>query len=790
MKGLLGSAVAAKAAAKLKLKAFQEKEKRGRLEELEQEFLNSVKQSKEYTTALKQITDDVVAKLDEFSEIDQDTRFKIHNAIAPKYPEWGKMLTRTCFLVVGDDKDRLNNFEKENERLNTKLTELQKRSLQEVVALREQMRDFSPEQEREMVEMTFYDPLDYLPPSTSALCKDIIRESVKKALNNPNSSFGNNMMRRASAPEMSGKNGDSDKVQELEAAKASLEKQVADFRKKIIEMETEHDEAGQKQKQDLSNLFEAQKIIRKITPQAKVLNLPASFEGYVAQFALPDVKLGSLEVLGGLYVGNGIGYGPCRATKAEAENDLSRLTTAVDGADGQRAKVGELEKTVATLIKECAAARAKPQGCDESVQTELDDSVSVDTEAHRRKATKELALQTEPETPKVVVPQVDPEELREAQELNKALQLQLEQEQAEKKVVTDAKAELESELGTASESLQALQDKILELESRESVPRRPSLRPDPSPRRSSTASNSSELEDLREQLEEAKAKELELEAAKKAANLLMWEMQERIRNLRDAALKAGIPPEMVAALFGEVGLEECMGPDKNIYERLYEDALDRFHRHSRRADVVKLFKADLEYYKHLYTEMVRKKKSMLEAVSPTQDQRPKRLVPEGFLSPMANPEHKARPEFQHLEPVPRPEPLDTMDHRLLDEAPSVLSSSQMSFYASPKHSMRGSGKWPQSCPALAGAPKTPFQGPRLGPQWAPVKNQEAAAVVSTAKMLGNYLGGRFRLPNGGIPSPNKAVGQHVQLPPLQDAPTLDMPPMRKCISTPELRNVH
>lgn len=135
--GLLTTAVAAKAAAKMKMQAFKAKEKQERLDQLEEEFLQEVKTSKDYYSVLKFMNDDVISQLKEVPDFDEAAVCKIQNAICPRIKEWGMMFVRACFLCVGEDKDRLKNLAAENTRMADKLTELQKRSLQEVVALRE-----------------------------------------------------------------------------------------------------------------------------------------------------------------------------------------------------------------------------------------------------------------------------------------------------------------------------------------------------------------------------------------------------------------------------------------------------------------------------------------------------------------------------------------------------------------------------------------------------------------------------------------------------------------------------
>merc|ERR1719240_1220719 len=177
--------------------------------------------------------------------------------------------------------------------------------------------------------------------------------------------------------------------------------------------------------------------------------------------------------------------------------------------------------------------------------------------------------------------------------------------------------------------------------------------------------------------------------------------------------------------------------------------------------------------------MVLKKKA-LESASPIhQDQRSPHqgVAKQRPLNPSANPEHKALNHYSmsrtNPRPLPRPRPqeLDFKDNRLLDESPSVLSTTQ--GFHDPATQM---AFWPQSCPSSFLAPPT-FPGPRVGPQWRRVPHPHAAAVVDAAKMLGNYLGGRFQMPSGGfdpMSNGNRALGQPTHLPPLEDTPILGL----------------
>lgn len=835
MKGLLGSAVAAKAAAKMKMQAFKAKEKNNRLEQLEAEFTDQVKKSKEYQSALKMMNDDIFNKLSELPDFDDNGKWQIHSAVAPKIPDWGKSILKACFLCVGDEKDRLNNAEAENKKMTDKLMELQKRSLQEVVALREKNRDFSPEEEREMEEVSFYDPLDFLPPNQSELCKSIIQEAVKKFASTKPSLANPRMSQTKVDPNLGNKEEELARVKELEEAKATLQKSLQEARTKIMEMESTMEESESKKSQHVADLRDARKLLQRLSPQTGVMELPASFQGFHAQFVLPDVKINALEPLGAFWTGNGVGYGPCRDNKAEAEKDIARFTEAVDKVEAQRAKVDALDKIVRAVLQECIAGSTKPEAFDGSMQTELDDSCSVDAveKVVIRKQSKDAAIDPRPITPKVEerrpskedFEKMEQEALRlkqaeqESLRSNDALQKQLDHEREDKAAMLEAKEKLEKDLAETSSLVAAMQEKISVLEQEAATAAAAAAAAANAEeeeksrvlvRRASNASGSSEIEDLKEQIDEQQTKIEALNAEIKKINLLMWEMQERIVSLRDRLLKAGVPPDVLKPIFEELGVDDCTSQNKTIHDRLYEDALERFNRHRRRADVIKLFKKDLEYYKNLYVEMVRKKKTLIEATSPKRELRSREKILPGI--PIANPEHVPLPLYPRPSPraKARPAALDLTPS--LTEFPSPLSASQAQFYMSahrsPKQSTQNSAlwspspnqkAWPQSCPSgsvmrsvgAPPAPSEPFRGPRLGPEWRMVQHPQAAAVVNKAKMMSDFLGGRFQIPNGGIPSPSdSALPQPKQLPPLEDVcvPALNQPEAKipRSVSTPVL----
>lgn len=657
--------------------------------QLERDYLEAITNDKDFKEMMKTFSADFSGSRATVSEMEE---WQYQGWLGPKLIEWSTAIIRACWAQIGGSHEKCLSLTEENKKLNYRLMDMQKRSLQEIAVLRDKFRRFTPAQERELLEVEYFDPLEYIEPSLRDLCKDIIRETVRKLF-----AIGP----ERAEDEILEEDGLQNKVDEVKRLtnrvmqlEGLLKQEIEakdELRKKLVQAENVADEVLTRQREAGANstkkmgkqaeelldtqeqLLVLQERLQKCTPKSQVVQSPASMS-FHAQVVLPGSDEKALQIAAALWRSDSVRYGPTRATEEEAEKDLQALMEAMVGKT-RREAVLSLEESLSNMVAdeddpgspksqksqidggrlEEALQPLKAELAEEVSrhrQTQADrDSVMVEREQLRGtlkqvesdKVQVEQALKAlqdgmtnmspliesaEPLSPGVISSRhtstglgMSPKSPMSMHDDEDAMLQRLEAAEAELANKSEEVTQLRAECTRMEDVIKKL-EQTLEMREKESTALK-----------SRIASNEQSNVDVKEMeaaneelkrqqglieelqaklikggndqnkaLHDAEAANKELTTQNKKLLLEIAELQEQFKLLKEQLKNAGISEDKFDALLESSSVKAAMTlrMQKKVFERLYDDALERAERqHKKIVEQLKMQVA--EYKKHCFS---------------------------------------------------------------------------------------------------------------------------------------------------------------------------------------------